>query len=269
MEQQQLLVFTDLDGTLLEHDEYSWEAARTALVRLQEDRIPLVPVSSKTLPEMDELQEALGLTTPYVGENGCVIRLPGDGLSISEPGYSEILDYLHRVRAEQRYRFIGFADMTTEEVMCATGLARHDSRNAKQRLASEPILWQDTTERLKQFRQSVAEDGLVSLQGGRFLHVMGQTDKATAMEHVIDWYGKRGSRFFQTVALGDSENDRLMLLTADVPVIIRRKDGSHLSLPERPDAIISDQPGPAGWNQCILKILDNPRGNHGRLLPTQ
>ncbi len=42
------LVFTDLDGTLLNHDDYSWEAARPALEELQRQSIPLILVSSKT-----------------------------------------------------------------------------------------------------------------------------------------------------------------------------------------------------------------------------
>lgn len=34
------LVFTDLDGTLLDHDTYSWEAARPALDRLKRQQVP-------------------------------------------------------------------------------------------------------------------------------------------------------------------------------------------------------------------------------------
>ena len=33
-----LVVFTDLDGTLLDHDDYSFEAARPALAQLEEKK---------------------------------------------------------------------------------------------------------------------------------------------------------------------------------------------------------------------------------------
>ena len=45
---QALLVFTDLDGTLLDHEDYSYAAANEALAELRSRRIPLILCSSKT-----------------------------------------------------------------------------------------------------------------------------------------------------------------------------------------------------------------------------
>jgi ribonucleotide monophosphatase NagD (HAD superfamily) len=45
------LVFTDLDGTLLDHDTYDWTPARDALDRLTRAGIPVVFTSSKTAAE--------------------------------------------------------------------------------------------------------------------------------------------------------------------------------------------------------------------------
>src|SRR5262245_50293684 len=47
------LVFTDLDGTLLDADTYSYEAASPALERLRERGTPLVMVTSKTRAEVE------------------------------------------------------------------------------------------------------------------------------------------------------------------------------------------------------------------------
>jgi mannosyl-3-phosphoglycerate phosphatase len=43
-------VFTDLDGTLLDHETYSWEAARPALERLELSGILWILVTRKRGP---------------------------------------------------------------------------------------------------------------------------------------------------------------------------------------------------------------------------
>ena len=48
-----LLVFTDLDGMLIGHETYSWEAARPALNPLRTIGAGTVLASSKTAPEND------------------------------------------------------------------------------------------------------------------------------------------------------------------------------------------------------------------------
>jgi len=55
-----LVVFTDLDGTLLDEETYSWEAAEPALAMLRERGIPWVMVTSKTRAEVEVLRERMG-----------------------------------------------------------------------------------------------------------------------------------------------------------------------------------------------------------------
>lgn len=63
------LVFTDLDGTLLDHETYSFAPAAEALAALKARGVPLVLASSKTAAEIAELHRALGLgDTPAIVE---------------------------------------------------------------------------------------------------------------------------------------------------------------------------------------------------------
>ena len=71
-----LVVFTDLDGTLLDHHSYSWAAAEEALKELERRRVPLVLVTSKTRAEVEALQRKLGSVQPFVTENGGGIFIP-------------------------------------------------------------------------------------------------------------------------------------------------------------------------------------------------
>lgn len=254
------LLFTDLDGTLLDQGSSNPDPALPALKILRRLSIPLIPVSSKTLAELERFRHDLKLKGPMVAENGAVIAYPGEATQIAPPGYHLLRDFLIDRRANPDFDTLGFGDMSLEEVMAATGLPREDAKLALRRLGSEPLLWRGSGKGLAAFREEVAAAQLRLVQGRRFLHLLGDTDKGTAVQHVIKHMRNRARFVTHTIALGDSDNDRGMLLAAEIPVIIRRPDGSHLSLPERPDAIVSELPGSAGWNQVILGLLRKHAG---------
>ncbi|EHP64435.1 putative mannosyl-3-phosphoglycerate phosphatase [Escherichia coli 4_1_47FAA] len=60
--QQPLLVFSDLDGTLLDSHSYDWQPAAPWLSRLREANVPVILCSSKTSAEMLYLQKNVGAT---------------------------------------------------------------------------------------------------------------------------------------------------------------------------------------------------------------
>ncbi|MEJ2590073.1 MAG: HAD-IIB family hydrolase [Candidatus Thiodiazotropha sp.] len=250
------LIFTDLDGTLLDHHSYDHSPALPALKRLRELHIPVIPVSSKTLAELKHLRQLLSFKGPAIAENGAVIAYPGEEPQIAPPGYYLVRDFLVDHRANPEFDTLGFGDMSLEEVMAATGLPRDDAKRAIKRLASEPFLWRGDAPSLADFRLRVKEAGLRLLEGGRFMHLLGDTDKGKAVKLVVRHLRGHGRNITRTIALGDSGNDRDMLLAVDTPVIVRKPDGSHLTLAERPDAIVTEQPGPAGWNQTVLQLLE-------------
>jgi len=66
-----LLVFSDLDGTLLDSHSYDWQPAAPWLSRLREANVPVILCSSKTSAEMLYLQKTLqlqGLPLPKMAQ---------------------------------------------------------------------------------------------------------------------------------------------------------------------------------------------------------
>ncbi|MET0066687.1 MAG: HAD-IIB family hydrolase [Candidatus Thiodiazotropha sp.] len=250
------LVFTDLDGTLLDHHTYDATPALPALDWLRESGVPIIPVSSKTLAELEDLKHQLNFDGPIVAENGAVLAYPGEEPQIAPPGYHLIRDFLIDHRANPHYDNLGFGDMSLEEVMQQTGLQRPQAEAARKRLASEPFLWRGTEDDLAGFRYEVKKAGLRLTRGGRFLHLLGDTDKGMAVKLVIKHLQGQGYPVTHSIALGDSENDRDMLLAVDHPVIVRKPNGTYLDLPERADALRTEQPGPEGWKQAIFSLRD-------------
>lgn len=264
-----LLVFTDLDGSLLDHDDYSFAAAQPALARLRALRVPLIPVTSKTLAEMQLLGPELGTRHPLIVENGCVICLPAgyfpplansvpaDGYQLLRlaPDYATLLADLQRLRLDHGFRFRGFHDMDAGELARGTGLGRAAAELARRRLCSEPLLWEDTAAALEDFRQALAERQLRLVAGGRFWHVLSLADKGSALKRLAALYRRHGLPDFTSLALGDSPNDCGMLQAADIAVLIRRKDGSVMDCATGGRSIRTSRAGPAGWNAAVLQVL--------------
>jgi mannosyl-3-phosphoglycerate phosphatase len=264
-----LLVFTDLDGSLLDHDDYGFAAAQPALAQLRALHIPLIPVTSKTLAEMQVLAEQLGTRHPLIVENGGVIclpegyfPLPGNSMPVAgyrllrlAPDYTTLLAQLQQLRREHGFQFRGFRDMDAHEVARLTGLSPAAADLARTRLCSEPLVWEDTEAALGDFRQALAARQLRLVQGGRFWHVLSQADKGSAVHQLLSLYRIHGLPDFTSLALGDSPNDCSMLQATDIAAVIRRRDGSIMNCEAAGPVIQTAEPGPAGWNDAVLQVL--------------
>jgi len=70
------IVFSDLDGTLLDHRTYDYSPALPALAKLQEKQIPLVFCTRKTAAEMIPFRKEIKNKDPFIVENGGGIYIP-------------------------------------------------------------------------------------------------------------------------------------------------------------------------------------------------
>ena len=267
-----LVVMTDLDGTLLDHETYSYAPASLMLDRLRSEGIPLILNTSKTAAELNALREELQNTDPYVVENGSAVYVPADYFvpksdeGAHKPGNdmhvlgalrSEILPIIQKIRMEENFLFTGFADMEVSEVIAYTGLSETAATLAATREYSEPLIWQDSAHQLRKFEALIANHGLRLLKGGRFVHVIGACDKGKCLH----WLRSRFSDSYGAqptfVALGDSQNDVAMLNAADIAVIVRSSHHEPPDLEKQSSVIITEETGPQGWANALTQILDD------------
>ena len=275
---KKLLIITDLDASFID-ENYEYTDALEAVGQLSKLGFPLVFNSSKTLIECAALAKELQLTTPLIAENGGIIAVPHDSeLSPLSPlcqpsaqlawepkdesttlitGLSReyILTAAHRAREENGYSFEGFSDWTHEELSIKTGLSHDAAKLAMQRHVSEPILWKDTAERWEDFQSQMQVKGIRTLQGGKFIHLMGPSDKADGLRVTKQLYEKKYPETqWVTVALGDSANDQSMLESADIAIVIPHANGAQIQV-NSTDTIHAKYPASKGWNDSILKLL--------------
>ena len=256
-----LLIFSDLDGTLLDSN-YSYSAAVPALELAERNGVPIILTSSKTRAEMETIRITMKNIHPFIPENGgaAVIPTGADGEYKTIPfgtPYQELTGMLHRLAKQSGVSVRGFSDMTAAEVAETTGLTLPQATLAKQREYDEPFLVtgaQDTAGLLR----SIEDAGLRWTRGGRFFHITGANDKAMAARAIRDRYAldcyALGHPRPATIALGDAPNDCELLRFADIPVIVKSSHVAELAAMV-PNARITRLPGPAGWNEAVLDIL--------------
>ncbi len=244
----QLMVVTDLDGTLLDHHDYSFDPVLPILDRMDEEGIPMVVNTSKTKSEWLAMREAFGNDDPFIVENGSALY-EGDEVTVFGTPREEILEKISPLRSQ--FKFTGYSDVDVEKIIAWTGLDRSSALRSSHRGYSEPLVWEDSPEAENEFCRKVADLGLKTLRGGRFLHVLGDTDKGKPLKKFQD-------AGYALIALGDRPNDLAMLTTADVGVIIASPGDYVLDAGEANDDLLrSEETGPRGWAEMMTLLLDH------------
>jgi len=271
---KKIIVFTDLDGTLLD-EHYSFEPAVEAVEKLKSKGVPIIICTSKTLPEVLHYREALSIKDPFIVENGGAIFIEkdyylkpsgnfkeNDRFYIVEFGtpYEKLIEALKKIQ-EKGYKLKGFYEMSPEEISDVTGLSLQQSIWAKQRQYDEVIIYNDSKEKLEKLKEELQQMGL-SYTAGKFHHIKGNYNKATAVNTLKKLYSEYFKDLY-TVALGDSRNDLEMLSEADMAVVIRHYNGAYdESLLHIKNAYYTRKPGPEGWAEAIEHLLTQWSSNH-------
>ena len=264
------IIFTDLDGTLLDENSYKWDEAIPALDLCKRLHIPVILASSKTRAEIDLLRGELSVSTPFISENGGGIFFQDEtfehipqaasfeqGLwrwSLGLP-YARLIRGLQEIRDELTCKIRGFSDMDVKEISHLTGLDQDASRLAAMREYDEPfIIVDEQPSDKKRLIRAAEKRGLTITIGGRFYHLHGKNDKGQAMGKVVSLY-KRLHKKVTTIALGDSPNDFPILKRADYPVLVLSERNFQTLSREIPGLRTTSELGPKGWNEAVLEIL--------------
>ncbi|MDQ7051504.1 MAG: mannosyl-3-phosphoglycerate phosphatase [candidate division KSB1 bacterium] len=263
------IVFTDLDGTLLDLHTYSFAESLPGLRALQNHSVPVVFASSKTFAEQRHLQQQLGVHDPLIAENGSAIFVPEgyfgfefafdrhrDGYRVIELGVAaeRIHAILQDIRTRQSIQFTCFAELSVAELQQHTGLDAEAAKQAQLRDYSETVIAQWNETEWRQFRQALQKRGLACHPGGRFYTVASQrADKGRAIRILSELYRQQFGAI-RTVGIGDSPNDVSLFEAVDDAYLVQRPDGTWLDVP-LPSIRRIDGIGPHGWLKVASELL--------------
>jgi len=263
------VIFTDLDGTLLDLETYSYDAALPSIGRLRSQEVPIIFCSAKTRAEQEVYRKELQINDPFIVENGGAVFISQgyfpfdfeyhkakDGYHVIELGipYHQIREILAQIRDDTGLNFRGFGDMSAEEVASVTGLDLEAAQRAKAREYDETLNLEGTPDEINIVLNAIRKTGLNYTSGGRYYDVTGPNDKGKATRILIDLFRSKLGQI-KTIAIGDSPNDLPMLSAVDIPVLVQKPVGiwEEIDIPHlhRVEGI-----GPEGWARAVEEIIE-------------
>ena len=259
------IIFTDLDGTLLDHKTYSFKSAEKTLNEIKKRKIPLVFCTSKTRAEIEKYRDVLDIKDPFISENGGAIYIPKNyfdfdysfdkklqNYNVIELGtqIKKILNIIILLK-EKGYELKTFSDMTETQVSKDCGLNISDARLAKLREYDE-VFTILKIEQEKDIIKIIKDNGYNVTSGGRYHHIMGNNDKGKAVKILTELF-KRKYKKINTIGLGDGKNDLPMLKVVDSAVIV--KNLAHNTLNVSFDVLRTKKEGSLGWSEAINKLI--------------
>ena len=265
-----LLIFTDLDGTLLSFRKQEFKSVKPFISALNSKGIHLIPNSSKCFSEILPLMVELGLKTPFITENGSAIFIPNDYLE-KKPNEAKVLGnhwviklgtekevINNKIKHSNFKEFSKYSlflkNMTQLQQSYYTGIKLGSLKEGLLKEYGEPFIWMGNKEKLEEYKHILNEEGLSITTGARLLHLNGLNSKGDAMSKLLEELKLQGIKDIDTIACGDSPNDISMLELADYAVVIRLPDKKNMALSRTSNISNSKKIAPEGWQEALEEI---------------
>jgi mannosyl-3-phosphoglycerate phosphatase family protein len=268
------VIFTSLEGALLDSRKQSWLAAEEALEELARRRVPLILVSSGTRAELEPVRRKLEHGHPFMTESGGGLFVPDayfakhlegavrDGryfaVALGRP-YEEAVAAAEEIAEESGASIVGYAQMTPREIARNTGESIHQAERAKKREFSERFFFAGGTEKvIGKFEREARAGGWDAVRGEPFWELRSGNDEGRALRHLMKLLRDSLHTKLRAVAIGSSARDLALLAAADHAVALpqRGREFDPVLSSRLPKALTGEEPGPVGWNQAVLKALE-------------
>ncbi|MFC1704862.1 HAD-IIB family hydrolase [Nanoarchaeota archaeon] len=262
-----LIIFTDLDGTLL-NENYSFKEARPALKLLKKKRVPLIFCTSKTRAEVQVYQKRMKLKEPFIVENGGAIFIPKnyfdfkfkydkivDSFFVIELGarYKKLIKALRIVEKKTDSKIIGFNQMSAKELAKDCGLSLKEAKLAKKREYVEPF--KIIKGSINKISKEINKQGFNYTRSARYHYIVHDNDKGRAINALINLFKKKYGKA-TSVGIGDNFNDIPMFKSVDKSFLVKTYNGKYdKSLKNLKNIKKINGTGPAGWNKAIKSLV--------------
>lgn len=261
------LIFTALDGALLDSQSHSTEVVQPLVAKLKDAGVPIVFVSSKTRVEQEYYLDALNLSVPFIAEDGGAIFIPKgyfdskfehqretdeyQVIEMAKP-YAEVRQRLEAVRAQGHFAFRGYGDMGTPEVAEISGLDMLAASRAQKREYQEAVNLTGSEDEINLILNYIEKANLSYVKLGRFYGVMFGNYKGPAVRLLMELFRQKLGDI-TTIGVGESINDLPLLVEMDKPVLVGKADGSHQAA-TMPNLHLAKESGPHGWVEAISEL---------------
>lgn len=255
-----ILIFTDLDGSLLHRDTFKFDEIKDYLKQLISKGIFIIPNTSKTEKEILEFNNELGSSLPYISENGSAIdgldllnsNLPKE-LILSREKDSLIKIFEKSVPVNLQNKCKWLSEMDKKKQSLIFGLEDDKLKMALDRKYTIPFLFEGSKSERNELSKIVKNKGLALQEGGRVINLTDKVNKAKALQVFVRFF-KKNNKNVKTIAVGDNYNDLDMLKTSEFPCLVFNDKFKLDEIPIK-NLITTNKQSPEGWADVIKKAL--------------
>lgn len=267
------LIFTALEGALLDPRTRSFAEAEEALSELDRRRIPLILVTPRTRAEIEPARRKLGHGHPFITENGGGIFFPDGYFNLKIPGaersgrylrvalgrpYEEVCATLDEVAEESGVGLTGFHHMSAREIAENTGQKPREADLARDREFDEPFFFTSADEKaIARFVATARERKYEVRQGPTFWHFFSGCDAARAVRSLTKFFREATRTKLRAVGIGATAEDLPWLRAMDQAMMLPGSGTTFKQPDSNPlkNVATGEVAGPAGWNASILNII--------------
>ena len=255
-----IIVFTDLDGTLLHRDTFQFDTIKNYIKSLINKGVIIIPNSSKTEMEIEKFNEELGVNLPFISENGASIH----GLNLITSNFpnklivsrekEELLRiFENKVPEKLKQKCFQISKMSKKDQENILGQKDEKLKNALNRKYTLPFLFKGDRNEKNRLLKLLNTNSLTLQEGGRVSNLCDNVNKVKSMNRVVKILKKIEEKII-TIAVGDNYNDLDMLKNCDIPCLVFN-DQFKLDQINIDNLIFSNKPSPEGWADVIKKAL--------------
>jgi len=184
------IFMTDLDGTLLGHDDFAFAAIRDDILAFLDAGVPIIPNSSKTQAEMEVFCQRLGVRLPYICENGAALvnadllaagdlKVTPDPIVAGRPVAALMSEWIAAVDPVLRRSCVFIDALDAAEQTAVLGLSGDDLDRALARDYSVLFCFEGDEQAFLRLCAEATAAALSIHRGGRVCCLSGQHDKST------------------------------------------------------------------------------------------
>ena len=257
-----VLIFTDLDGSLLDRDTFKFDKISKFIKDLISKGIFIIPNSSKTKVEIEKFNNDLDEDLPFVVENGAAIynlnlinsSFP-EKISLSRE-INEIIEIFdNKISSKYKSKCKFIKDLTSDKQSEIFGLPKDKVKLAINREYTIPLIFEGSKIQKTDLFKSVNNVGLSLQEGGRVINLCDKISKSKAMKNVVKIFKKISKEELITIGVGDNFNDLDMLKNSDIPCLVFN-DKFTMEKININNCLVSKKPAPEGWEEVVKLALD-------------
>ena len=256
-----ILLFTDLDGTLLNKKTFEFKAALNLIKNCISKGINIIPNSSKTDLELDEICENLEIPKVYISENGsCIYGLNFLSENLNEKVYLSrnkaviFKNFSDNINVKLKKKCLILENETLQNQIEVLGLPQNKISKAMNRKFSMPFIFLGNADEEIELKKNVKKNGLNIQFGGRVLSLGDKVSKGKAMMRFISLLSNETKKNYVSICVGDNENDFDMLDKSDYPCLV--KNGPLKNINFKNQCVFSKKEAPDGWVEVVNKTLN-------------